>query len=59
MKHIELCTEVGETASKEYNIEMMLREMQSKWKEINFDLVKYKTSMIIRGADGKFFFKFR
>jgi dynein heavy chain len=43
--------EVGERAAKEYQIETMLNEMEHKWEDINFQILPYKTSFIIRGYD--------
>lgn len=51
MKHVDQIVEIGERASKEYQIETMLDEMQEKWETINFQLLDYKTSFIIRGYD--------
>lgn len=51
LKHTEACTDIGERASKEYTIEMMLHDMWKKWEDINFDLAPYKSSSIMRGYD--------
>jgi dynein heavy chain len=52
IKHVDLCVDVGERASKEYNIEMMLKTMWKAWEDINFDLTPYKSiTYIIRGYD--------
>ena len=49
-KSDRLC-EIGETASKEYQIETMLRTMQKQWEDINWDLKQYKHTYVIRGYD--------
>lgn len=36
MKHVEELVDVGERASKEFQIETMLREMQEQWETIFF-----------------------
>lgn len=36
MKNIDFIVETGEKAAKEYQIETMLDEMESKWEEIKF-----------------------
>lgn len=52
IKHVDLCVDVGERASKEFNIETMLKGMWKTWEDINFDLVPYKSiSFIMRGYD--------
>ena len=51
MDHADKCIEVGERAEKEYQIETMLDEMQSQWETINFQILEFKTSHIIRGYD--------
>jgi len=50
MSHIETIVDVGEKAEKEFNIENMLNGMFKIWEKINFDIVEYKTSYIIRGV---------
>lgn len=39
MKNIDFIVEVGEKASKEYQIETMLDEMEKKWENINFKIL--------------------
>ena len=51
LKHVDVCVDVGEKASKEFNIETMLKDMWKIWEDINFDLAAFKTSFIIRGYD--------
>ena len=48
MKNVDDCVEIGERASKEFYIENMLNDMQTKWEGINFQILTYKTSYIIR-----------
>ena len=36
MKNVDDCVEIGERASKEFYIENMLNDMQTKWEGINF-----------------------
>jgi dynein heavy chain len=50
MSHIETIVDVGEKAEKEFNIENMLNGMFKIWEKINFDIIEYKTSYIIRGV---------
>jgi len=47
----EVCIEVGERASKEYNIEMSLNEMEKIWQGINFNLLAYKNTYLIKNYD--------
>lgn len=51
IEHNEICVEVGERASKEYNIEMSLNEMEEIWKNINFSLIPYKNTYLIKNYD--------
>lgn len=52
MKNVDDCMEIGERASKEFQIEKLLGEMMKQWEEINFDVVPYKSiTYIIRGFD--------
>ena len=51
MKNVDDIVEVGERASKEYQIETMLTDMENKWQVINFQIMVYKNSHIIRGYD--------
>ncbi|EGR27865.1 hypothetical protein IMG5_187090 [Ichthyophthirius multifiliis] len=51
MKQVEFCCEVGEKASKEFQIENMLKEMKGIWAQVNFQFKEYKTSFIVRGYD--------
>ena len=50
MSHIDTIVDVGEKAEKEFNIENMLSSMFKIWEDINFDIIEYKTSYIIRGV---------
>jgi len=50
MSNIESICDVGEKAEKEFNIENMLQSMFKIWEDINFDIIEYKTSFIIRGC---------
>lgn len=34
--HLTICEEVGERASKEYNIEKSLKKMKGEWEELDF-----------------------
>lgn len=51
LKSVDACVDIGERASKQFNIETMLKDMWKIWQDINFDLTPYKTSSIIRGYD--------
>ena len=51
MKNVEDIVEIGERASKEFQIETMLTDMETKWQQINFQILAYKNSHIIRGYD--------
>lgn len=51
MKHVEFIVDIGDKAGKEYNIEMKLNEMYSKWENIVFNIHVYKTTYIIKGYD--------
>lgn len=51
LAHSEVCCEIGEKASKEFQIETMLDAMQNQWENINFELLDYKSTFIIKGAD--------
>lgn len=51
MSYVDECVEIGEKAAKEFNIENMLSQMQTIWEGINFQIIPYKTSSIIRGYD--------
>ena len=51
MKNVEDIVEIGERASKEFQIETMLTDMETKWQQINFQILSYKNSHIIRGYD--------
>jgi len=42
MDHVDGCVEIGEKASKEYNIEVMMNEMKEFWAEQVFELKDYK-----------------
>lgn len=51
LQHNEACCEIGEKAAKEFQIETMLNTMQNQWENITFDLIDYKKTHIIKGAD--------
>lgn len=51
MKHSEVCVDIGERAAKEYNIEMGLEEMEKIWQGINFVLMPYKSTFLIKNYD--------
>ncbi len=51
MKNSDVCVEIGERAAKEYNIEMGLNEMETIWKGINFTLMPYKSTFLIKNYD--------
>jgi len=36
MDHVEVCVEIGERASKEYDIELKLNDMKAHWEKKNF-----------------------
>jgi dynein heavy chain len=42
--HITICEEVGERASKEYNIEKSLKKMKGEWEELDFLCPSFKKS---------------
>ena len=42
IKHLEICSEVGEKAYREAKIEEQLKGIEKKWKEIFFDLTENK-----------------
>jgi dynein heavy chain len=50
MSNIDSICDIGEKAEKEFNIENMLNSMFKIWEDINFDIVEYKTSFIVRGV---------
>jgi dynein heavy chain len=51
MTFVNQCNEIGEKASKEYNIECMLNEMKGVWTELKFTTMSYKGSHILKGLD--------
>jgi len=51
LAYSDICCEIGEKASKEFQIETMLDMMQNQWENINFNLLEYKNTFIIKGAD--------
>ena len=51
MDHVNFCVEVGEKASKEFQIETMLNEMTTIWQDINFQLVPFKNTFVIKNYD--------
>jgi dynein heavy chain len=42
--HLTICEEVGERASKEYNIEKSLKKMKGEWEELDFRCPAFKKS---------------
>ena len=51
MDYLQPCMEIGERASKEYNIECMLMEMKNVWAEMKFTTLSFKGSHILKGLD--------
>ena len=51
MKNVDQIVEVGERASKEYGIEVMLNNMISAWDNIVFELLPFKNTFILKGYD--------
>lgn len=51
MKHVDEIVQIGERAGKEYQIKTLLDTMETGWEEINFQLLTYKNTYIIRGYD--------
>lgn len=51
MKHLDVCIEVGEKASKEFVIETNLNAMMDRWDDISFSFAPFKTSHIVKGFD--------
>jgi len=51
MKNVEEIVEIGERAAKEFAIEVMLNDMMAVWDKINFELLPFKQTWIIRGYD--------
>lgn len=52
MDQIDKIVGIGETAGKEYQIEMMLDGMAAVWENIKFQCVPYKSNtFILRGFD--------
>lgn len=51
MDHVNFCVEVGEKAAKEFQIETMLNEMTTIWQDINFELVPFKNTFVIKNYD--------
>ena len=45
-KYIEICSEVGEKAYREYNINEQLETIEKKWKDINFVLALNKNTKV-------------
>lgn len=43
--------DIGEKAAKEYQIETMLHSMKTIWAEINFDLMPFKITNVIKNYD--------
>ncbi len=46
MKHLEICQDIGEKASKENAIFEQLENIEKKWREISFGLILHKTTKI-------------
>jgi dynein heavy chain, axonemal len=51
MTHSAFCCEIGERAAKEYQIETMLHSMTSIWQDINFELIPFKNTFVIKNYD--------
>lgn len=51
MTHSAFCCEIGERAAKEYQIETMLHSMTVIWQDINFDLIPFKNTFVIKNYD--------
>ncbi|KAL4440889.1 hypothetical protein ABPG74_009302 [Tetrahymena malaccensis] len=51
MKHVDEIVQIGERAGKEFQIKTLLDTMETQWEEINFQLLPYKQTSIIRGYD--------
>ena len=52
-EQVDLCTKIGETAAKEYQIEKALNQMQEAWNDINLEIEAYRNTgtSILKGAD--------
>lgn len=48
---MDVCVDIGERASKEYNIEQGLNSMKAMWETINFTLLPYKNTFLIKNYD--------
>lgn len=51
MDYVEFIVDVGERAGKEYQIEIKLNEMLTRWEDIAFGFIPYKGTFIIKGWD--------
>lgn len=52
MNHIDFCISIGEQASKEYQIELTLKNMKATWETLSFELVPYKKiSFVLKKTD--------
>lgn len=51
MQNVDVCVEIGERASKEYNIEVGLNSMRTMWESIYFTLINYKNTFLIKNYD--------
>jgi len=51
MKHVEQIVEIGERAAKEFAIETMLDNMMNAWDTINFQMLPFKSTFILKGYD--------
>jgi dynein heavy chain len=47
----DICVEIGERAAKEFAIETSLDSMESTWTSINFSLLEYKGTFIIKNYE--------
>jgi len=51
MNNVDKIVEIGEKANKEFGIETMLEKMLSEWEKINFTLLPFRGTSIIKGYD--------
>lgn len=51
MDHCNFCCDIGEKAAKEYQIETMLHQMTTAWQDINFELIPFKNTFVIKNYD--------
>ena len=51
MAQVNYCCEIGEKAAKEFQIETMLNTMTTLWQDINFELLPFKNTFVIKNYD--------